>query len=93
MPKHCSRCGTYRQDPEFNRARRKCDRLRSECRLCQKADDKSFRRHNLEKVRARARIASKKWRDQNLEKALAMERRWRHRKLQQSKVREDEYGA
>jgi hypothetical protein len=90
MTKRCSRCHTYKNKDQFNRQRRKPDGLRSECKECQRKWDKDFRKQNSLAVRERGRTASKKWRDRNRKKALAIERRSREKRAQRKAVLRDQ---
>lgn len=75
--KKCFKCGAEKPPSEFYAFKTRGGRLKSECKECTKAQVKKYRAENLEKVRERARLKTRKYTAEDSKKQVERTARWR----------------
>ena len=70
--KLCSRCKTNQDEREFHKNK---NALASRCKSCQKLAAQRHKNKDIKRFREKKLAASKKWRDNNYEKSLEINRR------------------
>lgn len=71
--KQCSKCKVEKSLSEFYKDKQKSDGFSSACRTCMKAQSKSYRNSNPEKVTAKNKL----WREKNLDKCAEYSQKYR----------------